>query len=90
MGELVDLRKNEDELNTVFKRFDPGFNSISFGRYEDLVYKLLELAMDDKYDYISYWLYDLDCGRKYKKGCITDSKNKPIPLKTLSELYDAI
>ena len=88
--ELVSIKKAEDNLNLAFKAFEPDFNYICFGRYETLVIKSMELAMNDQYNYISYWIYDLNCGKDSKKGKITDKDGKDIPMKTISHLYDII
>ena len=88
MKEFVSLKKAEDDLNKAFKILEPEFNYLSFGRHEALITDILKEAMEDKYDWISYFIYDLDCGKKARK--ITDSNGKHIPLKTLNDLYNII
>lgn len=88
MQELVSIKKDEDALNVAFKKFEPDFNYISFNRYETLVVKSLKFAMNDTFDWISYWIYDCDCGKKDMK--ITDKNGKKIPIKTLSNLYNLL
>jgi hypothetical protein len=85
--ELVKIKKAEDNLNKAFKEFEPDFNHICFGRYETLVVKTLEIAMDDSSKWISYWLYDLDCGEKGKKAPFS---GKEVKMKTPADLYDCI
>ena len=87
MTELVSIKKDGDNLNTALKNFEPDFSFISFGRYEDLVIKSLEFAMNDKDSWISYWIYDCDMGKKVRKVTINDKK---IPNKTLTDLYNLI
>lgn len=89
MTELVSIKKDEDILNDVFKKFEPDFNYISFGRYETLVVRSLESAMEDTSGWISYWLYDCECGKK-SLGKVTNKEGKNIPMKTISNLYDCI
>lgn len=48
--------------------------------------KLLEDVMHDVDGWISYWLWDLDRGRKSRKGMVTID-GKAIPLKTIKQLY---
>ena len=88
MTELVSIKKAEDNLIKAFKKFEPEFNNISFGRYETLVVESLMFGMNDKYNWISYWVYDCDMGKKDKN--VTDKKGQNIPIKTLSNLYDLI
>ena len=49
--------------------------------------RLLESIMQDSFDWIEYWLYELDCGRKYRPSSAKDADGKPIKLKTISDLY---
>ena len=88
MTELVSIKKAEDNLNTAIKNFEPDFSFVCFGRYETLVVRSLELAMNDESNWISYWIYDCDMSKKDMK--VTDKKGKKIPIKTLSNLYDLI
>lgn len=48
---------------------------------------LLVSTMQDKYEWIEYWLYELDCGAKYRPSSITDNRGEPIKLKTIADLY---
>ena len=88
MTELVSIKKAEDNLNTAFKKLEPDFNNISFGRYEALVVRSLEFAMNDKYHWISYWVYDRNMGRSDRQ--VTSKDGKKIPIKTLIDLYNLI
>ena len=90
MKELVSLKEDEDNINNAFRKFEPDFNGITFGRYETLVVQAIKEAMNDEYDYIGYWLYEVDCGKKAKVGTVTDKDGKNIPIKTLKNLYDLI
>lgn len=47
---------------------------------------LLKSTMKDTYEWIEYWLYELECGEKYRAGSVTQD-GKPIKLKTISDLY---
>jgi len=90
MKVIIALNKIEDKLNKVLKELSPSFNYLSFGRHEDLIVSLIEKAVGDKYDWTSYWLYDLDCGEKAEEDTVKDKDGKPIPIKTLGNLYDLI
>jgi hypothetical protein len=86
--ELVSIKKAEDKLNIAFKEFNSDFNFISFSRYETLVVESLELAVNDKSQWISYWLYECNMGTGNLK--VWDKNKKRIPFKTPSDLYDCI
>ena len=46
--------------------------------------------MRDQYEYIDYFIYELDYGRKYEAGMITDENGQDIDLHTPELLYDFI
>ena len=58
--------------------------------HESTVVFLLKKMMHDKYDNIEYFLYELDYGRKYESGMITDEQGKDIDIHTPELLYDYI
>jgi len=90
LSELVAIKKDEESLNTAFKKFEPDWNYICFGRYEALVVDALKIVMEDKDDWIGFWLYELNCGKEAKAGSAKSKKGKNIPIKTISNLYDFI
>lgn len=49
---------------------------------------MLEYIMDDKSQMITYFIYDLEFGKKYKDGMITEHDGTIIKLKTVEDLYD--
>ena len=62
--------------------------------YEDLV-KVIGDAVNDECDWIGYYMWELDFGRKNKmdyknRYTITDKNGKDVPCSTPSELYDCI
>lgn len=58
--------------------------------HESTVVFLLKKMMCDRYDNIEYFLYELDYGRKYESGMITDDKGQDIDIHTPELLYDYI
>lgn len=75
-------RKLNDAIISDF--FNASSLSIS---HENIVVELLENMFNDK-DILSWWLYDLDYGRKYKDGYITEADRTEIDLSTPEKLYD--
>lgn len=55
--------------------------------HEGIVVKLLEKLMGDSCGNISYFIYELDYGKEYKEGCISDN-NGVIDISTAEKLYD--
>ena len=94
--EILNRLKNyyglQDEINDLFKENmdnkEMDFvnaGSICIG-HESVVVYLLENMFDT--DIISYWIYELDYGEKYTKGCIVDEELNEIDLSTAEKLYD--
>ena len=59
--------------------------SICIG-HESVVVYLLEKIFDT--DMISYFIYELDYGEKYKAGCVLDENMNEIDLSTAEKMYD--
>ena len=82
-----------DEVNNKAKKLKDAvmsdfFNAMSLSiSHENLVVKLLENMFNDT-DIISWWVYELDYGRLYNKGCIRDCNGKNINLSDAGKLYD--
>lgn len=58
--------------------------------HESSVVFLLKRIMRDQYEYIDYFIYELDYGHKYEAGMITDENGQDIDLHTPELLYDFI
>jgi hypothetical protein len=56
----------------------------------DDVVDLLAVATHDVDGWISYWLFDLDCGKEYHDGCITEDDGSIIKLATVYDLWDLL
>lgn len=55
--------------------------------HEGIVVKMLEKLMQDSVGNISYFIYELDYGREYQEGCVSDN-NGNIDISTPEKLYD--
>ena len=77
-------RKLKDAIISDF------YNTMSLSiSHENIVVHLLENMFNDK-DIISWWLYDLDYGRKFELGCIQEAKDGfiiNIDLSSAEKLY---
>ena len=58
--------------------------------HESSVVFLLKRIMCDYYEYIDYFIYEFDYGRKYETGMITDESGQNIDIHTPNLLYDFI
>ena len=94
--EIINRLKNYNELqnkindlikdNIDNKEMDfMNAGSICIG-HESVVVYLLERMFDT--DMISYFIYELDYGEKYKEGCVLDENMNEIDLSTAEKMYD--
>ena len=55
--------------------------------HETIVIQLLAAMFGDRGEDISYFINELDYGRKYKAGCVTEVDGNIIDLSTAGKLY---
>lgn len=89
MNQIQKVYDYGDKLNQFFKE-----NHVDGYLHEpnciEQTLGLLAFIFDDKDQWIDYWVYELDFGRRYKEGTITDSNGENIPLETAEELYELL
>lgn len=56
--------------------------------HETVVVDLLEDIFKDENEMIGYWLWELDYGRRFKKGFVIDENGIDIDLSSADKLYD--
>jgi len=56
----------------------------------DSLVHLLEILTNDKNEWISYWLFELERGMDYHDGCVTEADGTIIPLKTPKDLWNLL
>jgi hypothetical protein len=91
MKKLVEYKKLDDDVREISKKIDPDSYGISvFALFETTFVGLIKECVDDKYDWISYWLYECDCGKSDFVDSVKNKRGEKIPLRTLGNLYDCI
>lgn len=93
INRLKDYRNLQDKINDLFKDLldnkEQDFcnaGSICIG-HESVVVKLLEDMFET--DLLSWWIYELDYGKEYKPGCLTEDDIE-IDVSTTDKLYDVL
>lgn len=93
INRLKDYRDLQDKIDELFKGLlDNKENdfcnagSICIG-HESVVVKLLEDMFET--DLLSWWIYELDYGKEYKPGCLTEDDIE-IDVSTTDKLYDVL
>lgn len=78
-----------DEMNELFDKYKADGN-IYPPLCTSTVIDLLEFIFNDKDQWISYWIFELDFGKDYEDGWVTQKDGAVIPLKTVEDLYDLL
>lgn len=88
IDKIKELREIEDNLNSIGEKL---FNfHISFAEYEQLIVDVLEDAFDDqRFNFISYFIYELNFGSEWCQGCI-EINGEDVFLSNASDLYDLL
>jgi hypothetical protein len=91
INKLQELSEEQEKFNDTLRIIDPEFGGgYIHNKTIFLVEELLSKILNDKYDNISYYMWELDFGKEYEPGCITEEDGTPIPLANASDLYDLI
>lgn len=86
---FLDLTAADDAFSRAIESFCFGSYAPAVnGGWKDLAVSLLEAASGDRDGMLSYWLWELDSGRKWKPDSVTDKEGNPIPLQTVEDLAD--
>lgn len=78
-----------DEMNQLFDKYNADGN-IYPPMCTATVIDLLEFIFNDENQWISYWIFELDFGKDYEDGWVTQKDETVIPLKTVEDLYDLL
>ena len=87
--ELKQLETIESKINDALSELSPDFGGFSMLRATELILELLKDVTNDNVDWISYYIYELNWGKDWKEGTVTDTKTgKDIRLETIRDLYN--
>lgn len=90
METLVDNWHMQKELDQIYRKYRRG-TDMPDSVLEDVVVALLEEILHDRETgWISYWLYELDCGKNYRPGSVTEADGILIPLESLEDLWNLL
>lgn len=90
---LQDTDETIDKVNEAFRKSkndlirDFAHGSGLLICHDDIVLTLLDHIFDSG-DLISWWVFELEYGKKYEKGCIQDKNGNDIEIPTVEKLYD--
>lgn len=69
--------------NEIFGDFD-----IYLFKDEDRIVKLLAEAMDDRFEWLEYFIYENDYGKDLRPDSVQEADGTPIDITTAEKLYD--
>lgn len=92
LKKIKELDDAEDKITDSLRLIGSiDFSSFSLEKPITLALEILKDAIDDKYDYISYFIYELNWGQdKMAKNCVTEKDGTKRSLQTIEQLYDYI
>lgn len=73
MKTYISLDKDVYDVHKAIKKLSPNFGGFLLERHNQLFLDTIKYAMDDKNDWISYWIYELDKGKKWTEKSVLDS-----------------
>lgn len=82
---LKELRRIEEKINSSLKLLYPEMNFFCLGKIESDYLILLKKACGDTHDWISYFVYDCEFGKKAMK--VNMPNGKTIKMKSVKDLY---
>lgn len=93
IGRIKTVEDFEDDLSSLSYKFNCTNRCMeeSYFSFPTLVQTTIDLIgfiMEDKGDWISYWIYELEYGKKYFDGCISYENGENIKLETVEDLYN--
>ena len=80
-------RKNSSMLQEMFPD-DSIYCGYNNSELFNALNKILKESMKDEYEWIDYFIYELDFGEKYYDGCVLDKYKSIINLSTAENLYE--
>lgn len=87
INHIKKIREADKKLSDAFKFLDSNIRFVSLEWVEDDYVKLLSITFNDTYDWISYFVYECDFGKKKREVTV---KGKPFELRTVRQLYKLI
>ena len=93
LKELIRIKKEAERVDKVIREspLNDNLSTMAFGSgyYEELLLNILKDAMDDKDDWIGYFIYDRNM-KFTKKNIINDKNGNNLPLRNFDDLYNLI
>ena len=87
MNKLQELDEKLNAVDVALKNLSPDFGGLYIPDFFDITIDLLQEIMNDKDDWLMYFVYEKDWLRDMKLGDVTVG-DEPIQIKTWEDVYD--
>ena len=93
INEIEKQHRHDSKCSEAFRVILPNDYISNYANHwlQNQLVKVLQIAMNDNYkhSWIEYYMWELDFGSKYYKGCVK-IQGKDFELKTASDLWDLL
>lgn len=89
MTEAKDLLNASDAIHDALRLLGSD-NFFLLDKPFNTIINVISDAMEDEYDYIGYFICELEWGEKAEIDSITETNGTPIPMFTLDDLYNQL
>lgn len=89
MTQAKEMLDAADKIDEAFKLLSSS-SDFYIDKPFNIIIDLLSTIMNDKYDYIGYFISELEWGERAEIDSITEEDGTPIPMFNLDDLYDRL
>lgn len=85
------IENQNDFISSLYENYKIDLTNSPIGDLETIVENVLisEFGLSPRFNDISYWMWELEFGKKWKPGMVMDG-DEDIKLQTAEDLYDYI
>ena len=80
----------DDKLNDVLCEISPDFGGYHNSQAITLFLDMIKEMVKDKCEWIEYYIWELDWGKNWQEGMVTEKDGTDVPLKTLKDLHSLL
>lgn len=84
------ITEQESKLDDVLREISPDFGGYSNELAIDTLLNMMKDLAKDESEWIDYFIFELDWGKSYKDGMVTDENGENIPLATIDDVLNII
>lgn len=91
MEEIKDVEDYWNELSDLDSKYGYAVQvERPTDRISSALVKLLEKSFNDENNWISYYIWELNFGRDWEPGCVTNEEGTDVKLQEVEDLYDLL